>query len=94
MVLYQLLVLLPWCLLTKVNLNFALCHSPADPSFEHIKHHYFTAAVMALNIFSFIGRNICYVILLPLSWWWSKNEDGGERKRKEEKTIENTKKNE
>jgi hypothetical protein len=33
MVLWQILVLSPLSRNTMVNLNYALCHSPADPSF-------------------------------------------------------------
>ena len=66
MVIYQLLVLAPVGRLTQVNLNFALCHSPADPSFEYIRHHYFPTAMIVLNIISAIARYIIYGFLLPL----------------------------
>jgi hypothetical protein len=65
-VIYQLLLLAPIGRLTQVNLNFALCHSPADPSFEYIRHHYFPTAMIVLNIISNIARYITYGLLLPL----------------------------
>lgn len=66
MVLYQLIVLLPLCLITMVNLNFALCHSPADPFFDYVGYHYFTGGVIVLNLFSTVSRWLSYLMVLPL----------------------------
>lgn len=66
MVIYQLLLLTPVSRFAQVNLNFTLCHSPADPSFEYIGHHYYSIAMIILNIISFIARYIIYGFLLPL----------------------------
>jgi hypothetical protein len=70
MVFYQLCVLVPLCLATKVNLNFALCHSPADPFFPYIGYHYFTGGVVVLNLFSYISRWINYIVVLPLKFYF------------------------
>lgn len=66
MVIYQLTVLTNFGILTQVNLNFALCHSPADPFFPHIGYHYFTAGVVVLNVFSFMGRWVNYAMVFPI----------------------------
>ncbi len=66
MVIYQLGLLLPLSLLTQVNLNFALCHSPADPFYSYTGYHYFTAAVAVLNVLSYLGRWINYLLFLPI----------------------------
>lgn len=69
-VIYQLTVLQYLSLFTQVNLNFALCHSPADPFFEHINYHYFTAGVVVLNIISFMARSLTYVLVLPFKFYY------------------------
>ena len=58
--LYQLIILFPLSLMSSVNLNFVLCHTPADPTFEYIKHYYFVVAILLLNIFSYLGRLVNY----------------------------------
>ena len=63
--LYQLLILTPLSRISMVNLNFTLCHTPADPIFESVKHHYYFIYMFILNIFSFFGRLINYVMLYP-----------------------------
>jgi hypothetical protein len=71
---YQLIVLVPIGFITQVNLNFSLCHSPADPFYPHIGYHYFAAAaLLVLNIFSFLGRYIVYLMTLPLRMFTSEN---------------------
>lgn len=74
MVIYQLILLAPIGRFTQVNLNFALCHSPADPAFPYIGYHYFTCAVAVLNVFSFIGRYGLFIVLLPLKYLYKKKE--------------------
>ena len=70
-VIYQVGVLLPLCLITTVNLNFALCHSPADPFYPYIGYHYFPAAVIVLNVISFLGRWITYLLILPIELYYN-----------------------
>lgn len=70
MTIYQLGVLVPISLLTQVNLNFSLCHSPADPFHQFVGYHYFSGAVFALNFFSLIGRWVLYIMILPLQMYF------------------------
>jgi hypothetical protein len=60
MVLYQYIVLASVSRLAKVNLNFTLCHSHADPGYDLFGYGYFFAAVIYLNIFSYVTRLIMY----------------------------------
>ena len=53
---YQLYVLVPFSRSTMVNLNFALCHSPADPLYPIVKYYYFAFCTVFLNIFSYLAR--------------------------------------
>jgi len=53
---YQLAVLAPVSILTKGNLNFALCHTPADPIYKMFGYHYFSIHNFTLNLASFILR--------------------------------------
>jgi hypothetical protein len=59
--LYQLAVLGPLSILTMANLNFALCHTPADPLFPYVKEHYFPICTLALNVISFFFRYLTYL---------------------------------
>lgn len=59
--LYQFLILVPFSRNTMVNLNFALCHSPADPLFPTIGYYYFVVCTAFLNLSSYIARWISYV---------------------------------
>jgi hypothetical protein len=61
MVLYQLVILAPLSILTMANLNFTLCHTPADPLFPYVKEHYFPICTIALNVISFLFRYLTYV---------------------------------
>lgn len=70
MVIYQLVVLVSIGLLTTVNLNFSLCHSPADPFYQYVGYHYFTGAVLLLNFLSFLGRWITYTMVLPVKFYY------------------------
>lgn len=69
-VIYQLSVLQYLSLFTQVNLNFVLCHSPADPFFPHINYHYFTAGVVVLNIISLMARWLSYLVVLPFKLFY------------------------
>ena len=59
--LYQLLILVPFSRINMVNLNFALCHSTADPTFPIFGIYYFIACTLSLNVFSFIARWLAYI---------------------------------
>jgi hypothetical protein len=59
-VLYQCLALAPLSRLTMVNLNFSLCHSPADGLFKYYGPYYFLVCSLALNLLSYIARWACY----------------------------------
>jgi hypothetical protein len=39
--LYQFLILTTFSIITMANLNFALCHTPADPLFPYVKRALF-----------------------------------------------------
>jgi hypothetical protein len=56
MAIYQICVLAPISRLTMVNLNFALCHSHADPLYSFVKYYYFVVCCGFLNIFSYLAR--------------------------------------
>ena len=58
---YQFLVLAPLSRMNMVNLNFALCHSPADPSYEVIGPYYFIVCALFLSVFSFLIRWASYL---------------------------------
>jgi hypothetical protein len=49
MTIYQYVVLTPVSRFSKVNLNFALCHTPADPGFDMFGYHYFFYGFMYLG---------------------------------------------
>lgn len=62
MALHQVLILAPLSRYTKVNLNFALCHSPADPLFDTVGCYYFVICAFGLNLLSYIFRWVSYFI--------------------------------
>jgi hypothetical protein len=62
--LYQFWVLVPFSRSNMVNLNFALCHSPADPSFEIVGPYYFVVCTLFLNIFSYLTRWVSYLQII------------------------------
>jgi hypothetical protein len=59
--LYQFLILGTFSIITMANLNFALCHTPADPLFPYVKEHYFAICTVGLNVISFIFRYLTYL---------------------------------
>ena len=63
MALHQILILAPFARVTKVNLNFALCHSPADPLFDTVGCYYFVICAFGLNVLSYIFRWVSYLIV-------------------------------
>lgn len=68
MVIYQTLVLTTLSDISEVNLNFTLCHSPADPFFKVLGYKYFLYAQLYLNI----GSYICLVLMWPIKkgFYW------------------------
>ena len=63
MVIYQLITLTSLSRIFKVNLNFALCHSSADPFFNSLGHYYFLLASIHLNFASYVFRWLTYLIV-------------------------------
>lgn len=59
--LYQFLVLVPVSRINMVNLNFALCHSTADPTFPIFGIYYFIVCTLSLNVFSLLARWLAYI---------------------------------
>jgi hypothetical protein len=68
-IVYQLGFLLPLSLLTKVNLNYVLCHSPYDPFASYVGDHYIPGGAILLNLFSFISRVWNYLIVFPFEFY-------------------------
>ena len=62
MAIYQYAILTGISDLTKVNLNFTLCHSPADASFDIWGHWYFFFGQFYLNIASYLFLIIMWPI--------------------------------
>lgn len=58
--LYQYVILTPISRLTLVNLNFALCHSHADPGYDLFGYRYFLMGCIYLNFFSLVTRLLFY----------------------------------
>lgn len=50
--------------LTKVNLNFTLCHSPADPFAKASGHWYYLYGYFYLNFGSYVVKWLMY----PIRW--------------------------
>ena len=73
--LYQTAVLFPLSYLTKVNLNFALCHSPGDPLYPVFGKYYFFPAMFYLNFASYLARWFYYFLVYPLRYVWKQWRD-------------------
>ena len=67
---YQLAVLANTSIATKVNLNFALCHSHADPLQPFFGYHYIMAAPAYLNFNSYLCRWVHYATILPVKMYY------------------------
>lgn len=67
MILFHLLILVPVCRLTKANINFQLCHSPAQPLYPSFGYHYYSLEIINLFLICLIIRWVSYFIcrLLP-----------------------------
>ena len=59
--LWQFWVLVPFSRTNMVNLNFALCHSPADPSFDVVGPYYFVVCTLFLNFFAYLFRWLSWI---------------------------------
>jgi hypothetical protein len=86
-IIYQLCFLLPISLLTTVNLNYVLCHSPYDPFHTFFGDHYIPGGVLLLNIFSFFARYINYIIVLPLKLYFDWKDREGKSKNGYDKVL-------
>lgn len=71
-ILWLCFVLVPLSRSNMVNLNFAICHSPADPFFDYVGHFYFICCIIFVNLLSYVCRwvswiqiKIVYTILKP-----------------------------
>jgi hypothetical protein len=53
-------------MLTTVNLNYSLCHSPYDPFAYYGGDHYIACGAILLNVFSFVARIANYLVVVPL----------------------------
>lgn len=62
--LYQYVLLMPVSRFSKVNLNFTLCHSHADPAFGVFGYGYFLMGFFYLNFASYVIRLVFY----PVRW--------------------------
>lgn len=61
---YQCMILTTVSRLTKVNLNFTLCHSPADPFAKACGHWYYLYGYFYLNFGSYVVKWLMY----PIRW--------------------------
>ena len=52
-----------------VNLNFTLCHSPADPFYDKLGYYYYAVAVIHLNMASYALRWFTYFQLQLIDYF-------------------------
>lgn len=76
---YQCSVLFFFSVLTSVNLNFALCHSPSDPFFAIFGKWYFPFAMFYLNFGSWMSRWVLYLMVYPLRLIRKKIHEGSSK---------------
>ena len=60
-IIYHFIILVPVCRIFKVNINFMLCHSPAEPLFPAFGYHYFFLEVFNLKWIGYVIRLISYL---------------------------------
>ena len=65
---YQVGILAPMSRIFMVNLNFTLCHSPADPFYDKIGYYYFAVATIHLNMASYVFRWFTYLQIRMANW--------------------------
>ena len=64
--LYNTVFLLPVALLTKVNLDFQLCHLPGDPTYPFVGYHYYAFHAFSLMLVSFMIRWVMQKIVFDV----------------------------
>lgn len=79
MTIYQYAVLTPASRCSKVNLNFTLCHTPADPGFDIFGYWYLLFGWFYLGVFSYITRLILYPARWLLMWVGRKVLEGKQK---------------
>lgn len=79
---HETLILVPFGRWLKVNLNFALCHSPAEPFFPPFGYHYFTIEFFNLCLISYIIRLFTWAYTKGFFWMLEKLMAAGEKKEK------------
>ena len=52
----------------KVNLNFSLCHSPAEPFFDDYGYHYFLIEIFNVCLIAYAVRMVTYLYVEALNW--------------------------
>lgn len=72
MCLYQFGILTILSDLTYVNLNFTLCHSPADPGYDWFSYGYFFMGQIYLNFSSYVAIIIMWPIKRVFAWLFFK----------------------
>lgn len=68
-ILYHIIVLVPICRLTKINVNFQLCPSPEE-WFLSFGYHYYAIEVINLGIIAYVIRLVtfCYCYIFIGRW--------------------------
>jgi hypothetical protein len=72
MIAFQTIVLVPFGRFLKVNLNFALCHSPAEPFYPRFGYHYFALEVFNLCIIAYfvhLASSLSVWAFSKAHWW-------------------------
>ena len=67
-IIYQYALLAPVSDWSLVNLNFTLCHSPADAGFDLFGYWYFFVASIYLNFFSYIFLILMWPVKKLFTW--------------------------
>lgn len=83
LIIYQLTVLTSLSRLLKVNLNFSLCHSSADPFYALSGYLYYACATIHLNFASYVFRWFSYLIANLWAMLFSNSKTRTELKEEE-----------
>jgi hypothetical protein len=65
---FQMLVLMTTSRALKVNLNFTLCHSPAEPFFDDYGYHYYTIEIFNVCLIAYAVRLTTYLYVEAFYW--------------------------
>ncbi len=52
----------------KVNLNFTLCHSPAEPFYDDYGYHYFLIEIFNVCLVALTVRLVTYLYVEAFYW--------------------------